>query len=209
VALAVVNWRWYGSVFGAVPLISGLNRSVHGTGPLFSPVIDGAFGLLLSPSRGLLIFSPVVLVAAGGVAAAAREGLRRAGLWCLAAAAAQFAVYSVYAVWWGGHTYGPRYMLDILPLLVPLAAAALASAHSRVWHAAALAALGWSVAVAATGAFVYPNDRWNTDPADVDTHHERLWSVSDAQIPRCWKAGLSPQNFSLFDRAAVRQTAAD
>ena len=205
-ALALVNWRWYGNAFGAIVLINDLNRTVHRTGAIFYPGVDGAVGLLFSPSRGLLVFSPVVLVAAAGVAAAVREGPRRAGLWCLAAAAVQFAVYSTYAVWWGGHTYGPRYMLDILPLLVPLAIAALARRHSRIWRVAAVAAFAWSVVVAATGAFVYPNDRWNTDPTDVDTHHERLWSVSDAQIARCWKAGLSPQNFALFDRAAVRQS---
>jgi hypothetical protein len=76
-----------------------------------------------------------------------------------------------------------------------------------VWRAAACATLAWSMAIAATGAFVYPHDAWNSDPDDVDTHHERLWALWDAQIQRCWKAGLSPQNFALFDRAAVRRLA--
>jgi hypothetical protein len=62
------------------------------------------------------------------------------------------------------------------------------------------AALAWSIAVAATGAFVYPHDRWNTDPVSVDRHHERLWDWSDPQIVRCWKAGPSPVNFTLFER---------
>ena len=67
------------------------------------------------------------------------------------------------------------------------------------------AALAASRDTTATGAFCYPHDRWNSDPRDIDGDHARLWSVSDAQILRCWKAGLSPQNFGLFDRAAVRQ----
>jgi hypothetical protein len=65
-------------------------------------------------------------------------------------------------------------------------------------------ALAWSIATAALGAFCYPNDRWNSDPLDVDRHHERLWDWSDMQIVRCCKAGASPHNFALIDRAAFR-----
>jgi hypothetical protein len=60
-------------------------------------------------------------------------------------------------------------------------------------------ALAWSIAVAALGAFVYPNDRWNTQPSDVDRQHERLWDWGDSQIGRVWSAPWSPQNFHLFD----------
>ena len=52
---------------------------------------------------------------------------------------------------------------------------------------------------AATGAFCYPNDRWNTQPVDVDLHHERLWDWRDLQITRCWRQGMSPQNFGLLE----------
>jgi hypothetical protein len=68
----------------------------------------------------------------------------------------------------------------------------------------AAAALAWSVGVAALGAFCYPEGRWNNSPLDVDRNHERLWDWQDNQIRRSWNAGLSPQNFSLFDRAAIR-----
>jgi hypothetical protein len=206
-ALTAYNVRCFGNVFGALPLVIELNRDVHGTAATFRPAVDGALGLLFSPSRGLLVFSPVVFVAFFGIRDAVRAGVRSPNAWCLLAAIVQYLLYSTYAVWWGGHTYGPRYLLDILPLLVPLAAAALRHPHAWPWHAAAVAALAWSTAVAATGAFVYPHEAWNTDPVDVDRYHERLWSIADSQIPRCWEAGASPQNFSLFDRAAVRRPA--
>jgi len=60
----------------------------------------------------------------------------------------------------------------------------------------------WSVLVAATGAFSYPAERWNTSPDDVDVRHERLWDWRDPQFVRCWKTGLSPQNFDLFRASA-------
>jgi hypothetical protein len=98
-------------------------------------------------------------------------------------------------------------VLDLLPLAVPLAASALAAPRlHRVGAGLALAALCWSIVVAATGAFCYPHDAWNSDPVDIDRDHARLWSVADNQIGRCWKAGLSPQNFGLFDRAALRRS---
>jgi len=58
--------------------------------------------------------------------------------------------------------------------------------------------------VSLTGAFVYPNDQWNTNPDNVDIDHARLWDWRDPQIVRAWRRGPSPQNFDLFSRAAVR-----
>ena len=204
-ALAMTNLRWFGHPMGALPLLTEVNAEIHATGSTFAVWSDGYVGLLISPSRGLLVFSPIVLVAFAGVGAAFRRGLRNPELWCVLAAAAQFVLYGSYSVWWGGHTFGPRYMLDVLPVLVPPAALALSRVHSPTWGSIAELALAWSIVVAATGAFCYPNDAWNTNPTDVDRDHARLWSVSDNQIERCWKAGLSPQNFRLMTRAAFRQ----
>jgi hypothetical protein len=203
--LCAENLRWFGHPLGALPLVQQLNSSVHVSGASFRLGFDGFAGLLVSPSRGLLIFSPIVLVAAAGVRRALSEGWESPLRWCAIAAAAQYALYGSYSVWWGGHTYGPRYMLDLLPLCVPLAAVGMAAVRpGRFAAAAAVSALVWSLMVAGTGAFYYPNDRWNAEPADIDRDHARLWSWSDNQIRRCWKQGPSPQNFQLIDRGAVR-----
>jgi hypothetical protein len=204
--LFACNVRWFGHPFGALPLLQEINSQVHGTGASFALNVEGLAGLLVSPSRGLLIFSPVVLLALAGLPRAVAEGFRSPLFWCALALLTEYLLYGSYAVWWGGHTYGPRYLVDVLPVAVPLAAAAM-SAHRRRAPAkiAGAAALAWSVIVAATGAFCYPNDRWNVDPSNVDRNHHRLWSVADNQIRRCWHRGPSPQNFTLLDRAAVRR----
>ena len=203
--LGVENLRWFGHPLGALPLLQKQNAVVHASGASFRLSWEGFAGLLVSPSRGLLIFSPVVLVAAAGVRTAFREGRASPLRWCTFAIAAQYALYASYSVWWGGHTYGPRYMLDVLPLGVPLAAAAMRTPRpTRIARAGAIILLTWSVVVAATGAFCYPNDVWNADPTDIDRDHSRLWSWSDTQIARCWKRGLSPQNFALIDQGSVR-----
>ncbi|HVD91139.1 MAG TPA: hypothetical protein VNC21_02610 [Vicinamibacterales bacterium] len=203
-----LNVFWFGHAEGPIPQFSALNMSIHGTITTWQWPGPGAAGLLFSPSRGLLIFSPIVLV----IVAARRTG-PRGGIvaWTQAAAAVQFVVYSSYAVWWGGYSYGPRYLLDLLPALVPAAAAGLERlSHARApVRAIAGLALVWSIVASATGAFCYPNDEWNTDPLNVDQAHGRLWDVRDSQIVRCWRRGLSPQNFAMFDRAAWRPRADD
>jgi len=201
------NLAWFGHPLGAFLALESLHPAVHGVAGTFSAEPwRGAGGLLFSPSRGLLVFSPIVAVAIAGMARARREGWESDLAWSLLAAGAQFALYASYAVWWGGHTYGPRYCLDLLPHLVPLAAAGLpAAAATRPRRGLAWLALTWSVLIAATGAFSYPDERWNVFPTEVDTNHERLWDWKDPQFVRCWSSGSSPGNFRLFDMRAVRR----
>jgi len=198
------NVMWFGHPLGGTMGIEAVHQSVHAvSGVIAERPWANAFNLLVSPSRGLLIFSPIVAIACLGLT---RRLFTVDLRWIAGALAVQFAAYASYSVWWGGHTFGPRYMSDLLILLAPFGAFGAARAGRQPLMAAgAIALLVWSVAVSALGAFVYPNERWNTDPIDVDRHHERLSDWTDAQIPRAWHAGTSPQNFSLFSREAVRQ----
>ena len=204
--LMAAQWSWFGSVLGAKMLLQSSGLEAHGvTGTFSTQPWIGAVGLLFSPSRGLIIFSPIALVPLVGLFMLWRRRDTAGERWWTAAALVQYAGYACYSMWWGGHTYGPRYLVDALVPLVPAAAVGLSWIAARRWRRlAASAALSWSVIVAATGAFCYPHERWNTDPADVDRHHDRLWDWRDPQIVRCWQTGPSPQNFALFERAAVR-----
>jgi hypothetical protein len=206
-ALALwLNLRWFGHPLGATPLLESLHPQTHGVPDSFArEPWWGAMGLLFSPSRGVVIFSPIVLIALLSLRRAWRDGLRGTLLWFWIATVLQFLVYALYSVWWGGHTYGPRYPIDLLPLLVPLAAAGVATlVRTRIGAAAGAIALAWSILIAATGAWCYPADGWNTDPESVDQHHERLWDWKDPQWLRCWKRGASPQNFSFLEPDAFR-----
>lgn len=206
--LMAAQWWWFGSVLGAKMLLQSGGLAAHGvTGTLSAQPWRGAIGLLLSPSRGLVVFSPIVLIPLIALPRVWRLGSVSGERWWTVAALVQYAGYSWYSMWWGGHTYGPRYLVDAMIPLAPAAGVGLAWVAARPWRqAAAAVALAWSVVVAATGAFCYPNDRWNTHPADVDRYHGRLWDWRDPQVARAWQRGMSPQNFALFDRSAVRQT---
>ena len=204
VPVAAANIRWFGDPLGAAPMLEDLHEAVHATRGTFSIYSGGFSGLLFSPNRGLLIFSPIVAVVLLGIPRLLGARLRSPLVVCTMAAWAQYTLYASYVVWWGGHTYGPRYMLDVLPLLLPLGIAAAAAMRGRIQPTLAAAAFAWSVTVAAIGAFNHPEGRWNNDPYDVDRFHDRLWAWDDLQITRAWRAGASPQNFALFTRAAFR-----
>lgn len=202
--LIAYQMYWFGHPLGAMPQLEALHPAVHNVEGSFSrePWV-GAAGLLVSPNRGLLIYSPIVIVALLGLGAARRSlpdwGLGWAHLSCLVL----YLLYSCYTVWWGGHSYGPRYMLDFIVLLTPAAAVQLTHMRARSARLVAALALIWSIVVAGTGAFFA--DNWNTHPASVDRNHERLWDWRDPQISRAWQQGLSTQNFDLFDWLTVRQ----
>lgn len=81
------------------------------------------YGALLSPSRGLLVFSPFLVPAA--VAAAARcrallrdRILRLVALWIVL----HVVGVSFKKMWWGGHCYGPRLLTELMPGFVVLTA---------------------------------------------------------------------------------------
>lgn len=212
-ALFAAQYRWFGDALGGFAAMQrvALRPEAHGvTSSIGRDPWMGALGLLVSPSRGLLVFSPLVAVVLAGVRRSLREFQDLRLGWLLAASAVLFVEYACYSVWWGGFTFGPRYMMDVLVPLTPAAALGVEAVLRQSWSRwLAAGALAWSVVVSATGAFMYPNDQWNTSPESVDTHHGRLWDWRDPQIVRAWKRGPSPQNFALFSRAAVRAHGSD
>ena len=194
VALAAWNHRFFGAVLASGQLLASRGVALEKTGSpglWQTPLLEGLAGVLVSPSRGLLVFSPFLLLAAGGVALELRRRRLSPLLPLALAAVAVIAVEAKWFDWWGGWAYGPRRLGDLAPVLAMLAAPAMAWVAEARWRRAALAAaIGWAVLVQAVGALAYDLDGWNArrDAAgvalDVDRpeHRGRLWSVTDSQI---------------------------
>jgi hypothetical protein len=95
----------------------------------FSPtaLLEGLSGLLISPGRGLLIFFPLLVLAIPGFFMPA---LRRSGGSSLMAGLliVPLALYSAFAMWWAGVTWGPRFLVPFLPMLT-IAAGAFVFLH--------------------------------------------------------------------------------
>ncbi len=112
VAFAALNlWR-----FGD-PLETGYGAVLR-SGTFFSyPFTLGLAGLFLSPGRGLLWMAPGVLLLPWGLSRAWHDGER---IWPMVLpflAAALVVLPAGAQGWHGGYTYGPRYLLPLLPFL--------------------------------------------------------------------------------------------
>lgn len=149
-------------------------------------------GNLVSPARGLLVFSPVLAFAAWGVWLSRGGPEWKLGVVLAALVVGHWLVVSSFPHWWAGHSFGPRYMTDVVPhlcaLLVPvlLRLQTLRREGGR-WRplAVTMAVLAlFSVAVHARGATSPEPARWNVDPVNVDGHPQRLWDFSDPQFLR-------------------------
>lgn len=141
-------------------------------------VLNRLFWLMLSPSRGLLVFCPYLL-AVGVILVAFRRHLTDAGLLLPAglAVAGHTAVFACYNGWHAGSSYGPRYFCDVLPWFVlatavagrGLANASAAGERRRVGVAVAVLVLGfaWGGWVHARGATSARAWLWNLRAAAV------------------------------------------
>jgi hypothetical protein len=140
---------------------------------------------LVSPARGLLIFTPVFVFSI--ISLVKRSWTSPLAPWLASLALAHYLLVSTFvSVWWAGHAYGPRYLTDMMPVL----ALALIPFFARwddlrrgvrvLFLAAALLGLaihlrgGWSGAV----------HGWNVTPSNVDDHPERVWDWHDPPFLR-------------------------
>jgi len=127
-----------------------------------SSLLSGIGGSLLSPSRGLLVFSPVAAFAFWGLVRVWRDerfsALRATSLASLAMGLVAASWYG----WWGGWCYGYRLFTDTVTLLAFLAIPIAESVRRRRALAAAFSlCLAWSVVVQGLGAFAYDVVGWN------------------------------------------------
>ena len=200
VAVSAHNLATFGSLQGGYAELHRTHSEHHGVASAWSASIgEGLLGVLWSPSRGLFVYSPVLLFAVAGLLVwlARRQG----GLLAYAAVAAGAGIGTVamFSVWWGGHSFGPRLLADVLPALVlgmvPVWPVVWRSRPRRWLLGAAFAA---SVLVEVAGAFHYPSPRdvdWNLSPKDVDWAHERLWDWRDPQLLRLLRNGPVSSGF--------------
>ena len=184
----------FGSPQGGYAWINATHASFHGVEGVWSTSLgEGLAGILVSPSRGLFVYSPVLLFALAGLVMARRHPRRRFFGVMAAAWIASLLMLAKYSVWWGGHSFGPRLLTDFLPLSVLfLVPAWNRLERSRPLQGGFLVLLAVSVFVQAVGAFYYPSswDRdWDKTPRDVDFAHERLWDWGDPQIVRLLRNG--------------------
>jgi hypothetical protein len=140
--------------------------------------LDALVGNLISPSRGLLVFCPFLIVALPHVRRLLRHAREHAFPIVLGIVwpVAHWMVVSAFPRWWGGWSFGPRLMSDALPGLFLLLCATMSSVRSRKMTAACAVPL-FAVSIwinAWQGCFNPYTDEWNADP-NVDVFPQYLF----------------------------------
>ena len=206
------NYWLFGNLVGGAPFRTEIWLREFGTRDMFAGSLPVGFaGLTVSPSRGLLIYSPIVLVAIYGAIKVWHRPpsldaillLRYASL----AAIAIVLTYSKFIAWWGGHGFGPRYLTDAMPFVGLLFAPGWLpiverGSRARVAKTAVTAALVYSVFIQAVGAFCWP-ESWTLDTNRP--YRYRLWDWRDSQIESCLKDGprIDPAARRLFAKLGL------
>ena len=167
--LTAYNWHYFGG-----PFASGYGTQASSGFRTGTP-LQGALGILVSPARGLLVFSPIFLFAALWRAprAVAPPVWRALSLSVLAFAA----VMASWVAWHGGYSVGPRMLSDTFPLLAPLTAVGAWRAWDRRrWRGVLIACVALSVLTQALLVFTTPS------PAG----RSAAWYLSEG--PWSWRA---------------------
>ncbi|MFQ5665230.1 MAG: hypothetical protein ACE5I7_02245 [Candidatus Binatia bacterium] len=152
------------------------------------PRLKRLAGLLLSPNRGLFIYTPAAVLALP-IGIARRAALPRWVTYLPIGIAAYLILYSAWQGWWGGNCYGPRFLTDVLPAIALCAVPAV----ERLWRARLgrgllLAVVAWGVAVQAIGVY-WDDNSWNTALTRRLHLARRAWDWKDLQILRAARAG--------------------
>lgn len=134
-AVGVLPWAVFYSVVYGTPF--GPQHVQMNAGEWRWNLLDPLLGVLVSPSRGLLVYQPWVVLSVIGLAVRWRDSWA----WVLAVAAAGHTLLvASWNCWWGGACWGSRLLAEVQPLLLLLALPALTRLR-RSWA-------GWAVIAA-------------------------------------------------------------
>ncbi len=167
--------------------------------------IEGLAGILFSPARGLLVYTPVVIFALAALSRRARVAAGRHGRVIVAAgifSICQIGVVAFWPTWWGGYCWGPRLLTDILAPLMILVAAGLPALPGSGWRRALAVVAVYGLLIQAIGVYCYPEGRWDRLPVSVDSHPGRLWDWRDNPITRTVRGGIAREPYAVVEAAA-------
>jgi hypothetical protein len=156
------SWLHLGSPWASAQMEIARRFTEATGGPWRTPLVEGACGILFSPSRGLFVYSPILLFSFWGIARLWRDPRLHPMRPLSAAALLLVLMQSKWYSWYGGHSFGYRLLVDTVPLLAVCSVAVVpVMRRKKVVLALFVAALAWSVGVQVIGAYAYNTIGWN------------------------------------------------
>jgi hypothetical protein len=157
-------------------------------------------GNLVSPSRGLLLFVPVLwFIAYLLVRYWKQVAPKRLGCMSLVVIAIHLIVIAGFKPWNGGFSYGPRYSTGLVPWVALLAVLGIramldwrkqnSNTNNVAWRAQLICGavlLMLSVLINARGAIARETWVWNVRPTNVDDVPNKVWDWRQPQFLAGW-----------------------
>ncbi|HEX7182704.1 MAG TPA: hypothetical protein VF756_12745 [Thermoanaerobaculia bacterium] len=173
-------------------------------------LLSGLGGLLFSPTRGLFVFSPFLLFLVLAWRHLPRDrGERGLTLAMSVGVVLQVLLYAK-ADWRAGISWGPRFLTDLLPLLMWMLAPVVASLRG-LGRVCFLLAVGAAVAIEAIGAFWYTGATDGAIFAVASGPHQMraAWDWRNAPFVAPLQHGLAPAELMLETRGNLDAIEAD
>lgn len=179
ISFILFNLSVYSAFFPPYYMVSRVGHLDH--------FFDALIGNLISPGRGLIIFSPVLLFSFWGIIKKIKTDWFL-GIIFSSIVISHWLVISSFPKWWGGHCFGPRFFADIIPYLIFFLLFFLKSIHSGQIHTQ-IVILFMLLSLASflihyQGATDFNTYLWNAEPTDIDIDTKRLWDWGDLQFLR-------------------------
>ncbi len=194
---------WQVQVFGNPLGGYGILGSLEGA---WGRTIPTSFaGTLLSPSRGILVWHPWLLLLPVAAMSPRPEWLREWWRGSFAVLLLTWLVVSLFTKWWGGGCLGPRYFTGVAPFLA-LLTVPLWTAASKRTRAALVGTFAIASATQLLAAYNPKVSDWS-HLVNVDDYPRVLWSVRDSQLAAAWwpRWKLSDAFLSTLPRVSGRE----
>lgn len=199
--------------FAIIYLLSGLtvfgfffalNYSIYGT--LFSPYyqyyqniisesghpnfLQALAGNIISPGKGLLIFSPIFIFSAIGIYIKIKtKEFSKLDFCLILIFAAYYIAICFVTKWWDGWSYGPRYISDAIPILIYFIIPYFQ--HLNLFRSKKILEYTFALLLLIS-CYIHTRGaldgklwiEWNGKPQNIDEHPERAWDWTDPPFLR-------------------------
>lgn len=180
--LVIYNLYFYNSILGGYAELMKVKPK--------GDFIEGILGLLFSPARGTIFYTPFFIfsflsVKCLGLMRSFKEKifyLQNITFFIL------IIIFSAFwGAWWGGHTWGNRLLTDIAYQAVILSYLFYKYNKNKIINVLFIALVVYSIFTQILGVFVFPKTGWNQHPLDIDYDTKRLWDFYDSPIVKSVK----------------------
>ncbi|MBD3330257.1 hypothetical protein GF354_01870 [Candidatus Peregrinibacteria bacterium] len=153
--------------------------------------LGGLLGLLFSPARGIIFFSPFILFGFLGLRQSLKQKDKLLPIIFLLIITVCYLITAIERLWWGGWCMGPRFFTELMPFFMYFIWMAFEyiGKMKKKRIAMSLIIIFIILATYSLNIFISLSYRigpeiWNMDPNNINENIDRLWDFSDLAYTR-------------------------